>query len=182
MGRVSTPEPVRIGHHEREAAVKTLGEHFGEGRLEPEEYEERVSVAYAARTADDLEPLFRDLPRTPGAPGATAFVQSYPEPGLPQPLYQPAYPALPGTRDLDAPYGREPATGIPYSDCNRTVAGVLQLVLPFGIGRFYTGHVGTGIAQLMLSFIGIGILWAWIDGIVILAGRTTDRYGRPLRP
>lgn len=84
--------------------------------------------------------------------------------------------------DLAAPYGREPATGLPYSDQYKIAAGVMQLLLPFGIGRFYTGHIGIAIAQLVLSFAGIGLLWAFIDGIVILAGRPTDRRGRPLRP
>jgi hypothetical protein len=38
------------------------------------------------------------------------------------------------------------------------------------------------VAQLLLSFVGIGMLWAFIDGIVILAGRPVDQDGRPLRP
>jgi TM2 domain-containing membrane protein YozV len=59
---------------------------------------------------------------------------------------------------------------------------VLQIVLPFGVGRFYAGQAGVGVAQLLLSFFGIGILGAWIDGILILAGRPVDQYGRPLRP
>ena len=62
------------------------------------------------------------------------------------------------------------------------VAGLLQLLLPFGIGRLYSGHIGIGVAQLVLSLFGIGVLWAFIDGIVILAGRPTDGHGRPLRP
>ena len=36
-------------------------------------------------------------------------------------------------------------------------------------------------AQLVLSIFGFGVIWAFIDGIVILAGRPTDPYGRPLR-
>ena len=72
-------------------------------------------------------------------------------------------------------------TGRPYSDRSKVVAGLLQLFLPFGIGRFYSGHTGIGIAQLLLSFVGIGVLWAFIDGIVILAGHPNDPYGRPLR-
>jgi TM2 domain-containing membrane protein YozV len=61
------------------------------------------------------------------------------------------------------------------------IAGLLQLVLPIGIGRFCTGHIGIAVAQLLLSFIGIGMVWAFIDGIVLLAGRPTDPSGRPLR-
>jgi TM2 domain-containing membrane protein YozV len=175
---MSTPDPVRIGNQEREAAVRELGEHFAEGRLDPQEYEERASAAYAARTADDLAPLFRDLPRADAQPTVAA-----PPPFLPPPFPPPApypVPYVPG--HPEAPFGREPATGIPYSERQKVVAGVLQLVLPFGVGRFYTGHVGTGLAQLLLSFVGIGVLWAFLDGLVILLGRPLDRDGRPLRP
>jgi hypothetical protein len=200
---VSTPEPVRIGNSEREAAVRSLGEHFAEGRLDPDEYEQRASAAYAARTADDLVPLFKDLPRgheqgTVVAPHPAPFpAPGYPPTQHPGTRYPPAqypnthqspatypnpYPAHPGARDLEAPYGREPATGIPYSERYKVIAGVLQLVLPIGIGRFYTGHTGMAVAQLLLSPLGIGVLWAWIDGIIMLVGRPLDRDGRPLRP
>jgi hypothetical protein len=168
FGRVSRPEPhsVRVGTDEREAAVRALGEHFSEGRLDPQEYEERMSAAYAARFVADLDALFTDLPR--------AHPALAPSPS--------GVPARAAEAAPDAPYGRDPATGEAYSDKNKVVAGVLQLVLPFGVGRFYTGHVGTGVAQLLLSFIGIGVVWAFIDGIVLLAGHPRDPRGRPLRP
>lgn len=177
MDVVSTPDPVRIGTSEREAAVRSLGEHFAEGRLEPHEYEERASAAYAARTVDDLVPLFKDLP-VGGEQATVAIPPPYAPPAYPTA----AYPVPSASRDLDAPYGREPSTGMPYSERYKVIAGVLQLVLPFGVGRFYTGHTGTGVAQLLLSPFGIGVLWAWIDGILMLLGRPIDRDGRPLRP
>jgi TM2 domain-containing membrane protein YozV len=185
---MSTPDPVRIGNREREAAVRELGEHFAEGRLDPQEYEERASAAYAARTADDLAPLFKDLPRSDELP--TVAAPPFPPAPVPQPF--PPFPTAPhpvapypapyAPGYLEAPYGREPATGVPYSDRQKVVAGVLQLLLPFGIGRFYTGHTGIGVAQLLLSFVAIGAIWAFIDGLVILLGRPLDSDGRPLRP
>jgi TM2 domain-containing membrane protein YozV len=171
---VSTPDPVRIGNSEREAAVRQLGEHFAEGRLEPEEYEERTSAAYAARTTEDLVPLFKDLPRTGEQPTVAV------PPHVPYPTA--AYPATTTSRDLEAPYGREPATGIPYSERYKVIAGVLQILVPFGVGRFYTGHIGMGVAQLLVSLTAIGVLWSIIDGILILVGRSVDGEGRPLRP
>lgn len=54
---------IRIGDSEREQAVTALGDHFAAGRLTHEEFEERTTAAWSARTAGDLEPLFADLPR-----------------------------------------------------------------------------------------------------------------------
>jgi Domain of unknown function (DUF1707) len=56
--------PLRIGDAERDRAIAALGDHFAAGRLNTEEFEERVDQAIMARFNDDLEPLFADLPRT----------------------------------------------------------------------------------------------------------------------
>ena len=54
--------PVRIGTAERDKTVEQLREHLAAGRLDLEEYEDRVGAAYAARTDQDLDPLLVDLP------------------------------------------------------------------------------------------------------------------------
>ncbi len=56
---------VRVGDDEREAAVAALGEHYAAGRLTLEEYDQRTSHAFAARTTGDLARLFGDLPLLP---------------------------------------------------------------------------------------------------------------------
>lgn len=48
----------------------------------------------------------------------------------------------------------------------------------FGADRFYLGKIGTAVAKL-LTFGGFGI-WALIDLIIVLVGKTTDKQGRPL--
>jgi len=53
---------LRIGDHERDAAVTALSEHYVAGRLTKDEYDERSAVAWRARTNSDLAPLFVDLP------------------------------------------------------------------------------------------------------------------------
>jgi TM2 domain-containing membrane protein YozV len=80
-----------------------------------------------------------------------------------------------------APYGIEPMTGLPYSDKSRVAAGLLQIFLgTFGVGRFYTGHIGIAVLQLCFGWLTCGI-WPLIDGILMLTGRVTDARGLPLR-
>jgi DUF1707 SHOCT-like domain len=55
------PAP-RASDRDREATVAALREHAVEGRLTLEEFTERMSAAYVARTRDDLAQLVRDLP------------------------------------------------------------------------------------------------------------------------
>jgi hypothetical protein len=54
---------LRIGDADREAAARELGEHFAMGRIDAEEHNERLDQIWGARTAADLAPAFRDLPR-----------------------------------------------------------------------------------------------------------------------
>jgi hypothetical protein len=71
---MSTPERsgIRIGNDEREAANTALSTHLDAGRLDAEEYGERYAKASMARTRDELDALFVDLPAphafTPMAP------------------------------------------------------------------------------------------------------------------
>jgi TM2 domain-containing membrane protein YozV len=74
----------------------------------------------------------------------------------------------------------DPHTGAPLSDKSKIVAGLLQFFLGgLGIGRFYLGYTGIGLAQLFTCG-GLGI-WALIDMILIFMGRVPDSDGRPLR-
>ena len=65
---------------------------------------------------------------------------------------------------------------------SKILAGVLQIFLPFGVGRFYLGYSGMGVAQLLLTFFcGIGAFWCIVDGILILTGSVShDANGMPL--
>ncbi len=58
-------DQLRIGDAEREASVAALGEHFAQGRLTREEYDERSDAVWSARTRGDLVPVFADLPPDP---------------------------------------------------------------------------------------------------------------------
>jgi|SRR3954447_13653465 hypothetical protein len=58
---------IRASDAERERVVAFLRKHALEGRLDNEELEERIGLAYSARFVGDLERLIGDLPR-PSAP------------------------------------------------------------------------------------------------------------------
>ncbi len=93
--------------------------------------------------------------------------------------------ANPYAPSVQAPYGIDPVSGLPYSDKSKLAAGLLQILLGgFGVGRFYLGDIGIGIAQIVVTLVtfGFGALWPLIDGIMILAGSPRDKQGRPLRP
>ncbi|MFC7479148.1 NINE protein [Luedemannella flava] len=120
-------------------------------------------------------------PTAPMPPGTdpNAYYQqpTYPQAGYTHPGYAPPGYAQPGF---------DPATGLPYSDKSKVVAGVLQLAIgSFGVGRFYTGHTGMAIAQIAVTWLtcGIGVIWPIVDGILILTQpNQTDAQGRVLRP
>lgn len=82
-----------------------------------------------------------------------------------------------------APYGYHPVTGVPFSDKSKLIAGLLQILVPIGIGRFYIGDISTGVWQLVVTILtcGLGAIWPFIDGILMLVGNVNDPQGRPLR-
>ncbi|WP_326807867.1 NINE protein [Streptomyces sp. NBC_01186] len=106
--------------------------------------------------------------------------QGQPAYGYPQQPPMPGAPGPYGATDPNAPYGYD-RYGRPFSHKSKIVAGVLQLFLgQLGIGRFYTGHIGMGIAQLLTC--GGFWIWALVDGIIFLVSdERTDSDGRILR-
>ena len=67
------PEPhLRAADADRAAVAAQLGEQMSAGRLTVDEYDERLTRAYAARTYGELEALTADLPRPAARPAAPA--------------------------------------------------------------------------------------------------------------
>ena len=123
---------------------------------------------------------------SPARATAQGYGQGYAQPAYGQQGYGQGYnqPYNPYGPQPGAPYGVDPKSGRPYSEKQKLVAGLLQILLPLGIGRMYMGDVGVGVAQLVVTLVtcGIGALWPFIDGIIILVGDPVDSDGRPLRP
>lgn len=113
--------------------------------------------------------------------GQQPYQQPYEQPNPQQgyPPYQQGY----GQGQAGAPYGIHPSTGLPYSDKSKLVVGLLQVLLPLGIGRMYAGYTGIGVAQLVVTLVtcGVGALWPFIDGIIILTSDSKDAQGRILK-
>ncbi len=87
-----------------------------------------------------------------------------------------------GPPQMTYPPGRYP--GMPYSWRNRWVAGALGILLGgFGVHRFYMGHVGIGILQIVATVLTLGIvgpIWGFIEGILCFCGAMRDVDGLPL--
>ncbi|CAN5365465.1 hypothetical protein BH09ACT10_BH09ACT10_26970 [soil metagenome] len=153
----------------------------------------------SAGASDPTRPIEGEQPSYPPPPYGQAPLGQAPygqaPPGYPPPAYgAPSYGPPPGFpaggyghgaygASAAAQWGIHPVTGESYSDKSKLIAGLLQIFIPLGIGRFYIGNTGLGVAQLLVTIFtcGIGALWPFIDGIVILAGTPRDTHGRPLR-
>jgi hypothetical protein len=65
MDLVPQPHDLLASDDERERVAEVLRTHAAAGRLDSEELEERLGLAFAARTRSDLLPLLADLPAPP---------------------------------------------------------------------------------------------------------------------
>lgn len=63
---------MRASDAERERIAERLRDAVAEGRLDMDEFGERLDAAYKARTRGELEPLVRDLPAPDGGPAPLA--------------------------------------------------------------------------------------------------------------
>jgi uncharacterized protein DUF1707 len=63
---------LRVSDAERTAVADRLAKHYGDGRLDEAEFNERLDRAMKAKTQADLNGLFDDLPETGGADGGVA--------------------------------------------------------------------------------------------------------------
>jgi hypothetical protein len=88
---------IRASDEDRDRAASLLREHHAAGRLDAEEFAERLDKAFAAKTIGELDELMEDLPaidlyrlpdaslprRGRGIPGAQSLVEASATVGLP---------------------------------------------------------------------------------------------------
>lgn len=97
----------------------------------------------------------------------------YPQAGYQQPGYQ-----QPGYQQSGYPMGG------PTPPKSKMAAGLLGIFLgAWGVHNFYLGFTSKAVIQIVVTIVtcGLGGLWGFIEGIMILAGSiNTDADGRPL--
>jgi Domain of unknown function (DUF1707) len=76
---MATGPDLRIGDAEREAAATELREHYAQGRLTLEEFNQRLETVFKAATRRDLNSVTSDLPHAtaPSAPLPVASASGY---------------------------------------------------------------------------------------------------------
>jgi len=88
---------IRASDMDRERTAAALGSHYAAGRLTLGEFQERLDLAYAAKTLGELEDLMTDLPET-----GSGQLQAQPGTNPPPPEW-----LAPG--QVHAPVARRPA-------------------------------------------------------------------------
>lgn len=79
----------RAADGDREAVAERLRAAVGEGRLDLDEFDDRVGRAYRARTYGELDPLVADLPRPPTAGQPATTPVAHPVGGWLRDLWRP---------------------------------------------------------------------------------------------
>lgn len=77
--RRSSYADLRVSDAERTEVTDLLSQHYGDGRLDQAEFEQRLEQAMHARTYRDLSGLFADLPPTgtSGTSGGTGITEGH---------------------------------------------------------------------------------------------------------
>jgi hypothetical protein len=105
---MATDDPIRASDADREAVVATLREAYMAGRLNLDEFDERMTSAYAAKTWGDLRELTADLPVQPvlgsdlpgrqPSPSSSPVLASHPPRAEPELAQEPRPPVGPTRR------------------------------------------------------------------------------------
>ncbi|WP_460862543.1 DUF1707 domain-containing protein [Nocardiopsis coralliicola] len=146
---------VRVGDADRDRAAKLLQNHFAQGRLDGDEFGQRLESVYTARTAGDLQALTADLPERDLADLA---------PPRPVPARAPSAGARPQGRSVL----KDPALVIPWS----LWAGVNALCFVIWLILFLTGD-GTGYPW----FLWVAVPWGFVMVFITVALVAVQRGG-----
>lgn len=131
---------LRASDADRERIVEQLRQHTADGRLTMEEFDQRMSAAYAAKTYGELAELTRDLPVDLGARGAGAGYSGAGYSGTGQPGTGQKGPAAWGAPEDAVPLGGwstggTPGTARPEGPAQEIAAAVLGAAMQWKMQR-----------------------------------------------
>jgi len=87
--RFGHPNPdLRVSDAERADVADRLSKHYGDGRLDQAEFNERMERAMNAKTQGDFAGLFTDLPDLSESDASSAAPVSYQPPSSHNPMYR----------------------------------------------------------------------------------------------
>jgi hypothetical protein len=135
---MATDDSIRASDVDREAVVNTLREAYTAGRLTLDEFDERMTSAYASKTWGDLRALTKDLPIQPVL-GAD-LPDRQPSPAAPL-ASQPLHPEPEPSEDPRRPVGQPP---------RRSPVAIL---IPVAVWTLLVVHgsVGPGVVFLLIA-------------------------------
>jgi hypothetical protein len=160
---------------DRERAVDVLKAGFAEGRLTKDEYDVRVSQAYAARTYAELAMVTADLPGggQMAAPYAQPYAQPYPPP------YMPPYAPVRRPTNSLAVASLICAVFQPFFGLTTIPAIVLGYAARGQIRRSGEGGDGLATAGLVLGWIGAAVV---LLVLIVVAAATAGHTGHVIHP
>jgi hypothetical protein len=136
---MATDDPIRASDADREVVVGTLREAFTVGRLSMDEFDERMTAAYASKTWGELRELTVDLPVQP------VLGADLPDRQLPAPVPVASLPAPEAEHETRT----EPADEQELTPHRRPVA----ILIPVAIWALLVVHNGTahGVVLLVIA-------------------------------
>ena len=144
-GSAGTTGRLRASDAERERAVEQLRGHFEAGRLDPEEFNERMESALAARYRDELPGLLADLPS-----GGVGQEQSGAGAG--------GHPSGPGPGWGGGPPWLRPGFAGPRRRHRAPFVPILPLLVALGVVGSI-GAVAHGHFPFPLLWVGVALWW-----------------------
>jgi len=113
-------------------------------------------------------------------PSAPPYMQAQIFPPMQPYVQTQPYPVVAaGTQLVPGQVVQTPYGAFTVGPKSKLAAGLLGIFLGgLGVGQFYRGNVGLGIAQLVVTFVtfGAGWLWGFIEGIVVLVAQPGSPY------
>jgi hypothetical protein len=149
---MATDDPIRASDTDREAVVATLREAYTAGRLNLDEFDERMTSAYAAKTWGGLRELTADLPVQPVL--GSDLPGRHPSPA---PSTSPVLASHPSRAEPEL--GQEP--GPPVGPTRRSPVAILIPVAVWTLLVLH-GSVGPGVVFLLIAVFALASIMASI--------------------